>query len=277
MKKISVYIFMALTIMSFVACNNVENVGTDDVPSDSNSEYNSSLEPIETTTEATTTALTLHNPEETTSSPLQTTVTETGTSTVQTTSQNTASTTEYHETTATELTQPVSEHTTETSETFITIIQVEDQKKEIIELVNLERTKNNLQPLSTRSEINQIAEQRAEELAELFSDEHTRPDGRGYDTIVTDYGLEYSYVGENIAEGNVSVDEIMNEWLNSPSHRANILSPNYENMGVGIYEKGDEKYWVQFFYSSEKVTETTEFTETTVSTEPIRETTEETT
>ena len=276
MKKISVYVFVALTIMSFVACNSVEDVGTDDIPSDSNSEYNSSLETIETTG-TTTTALTLHNPEETTA-PLQTTTTyETGISTIQTTLQNTTTTiTEYHETTATELTT-ISERLTENSETFITITQVEDQKKEIIELVNLERTKNNLQPLSTKSEINQIAEQRAEELAELFSDEHTRPDGRGYDTIITDYGLEYSYVGENIAEGNVSVDEIMNEWLNSPAHRANILSPNYENMGVGIYEKGDEKYWVQFFYSSEKINETTEFIETTISTEPTQETMEETT
>lgn len=277
MKKISVYVFVALTIMSFVACNSIEDVGTDDVPSDSNSEYNSSLETIETTTGTTTTALTLHNPEETTA-PLQTTTYETGISTIQTTLQNTTTTiTEYHETTTTELAQTTGEHITENSETFITITQVEDQKKEIIELVNLERTKNNLQPLSTKSEINQIAEQRAEELAELFSDEHTRPDGRGYDTIITDYGLEYSYVGENIAEGNVSVDEIMNEWLNSPAHRANILSPNYENMGVGIYEKGDEKYWVQFFYSSEKINETTEFIETTISTEPTQETMEETT
>jgi uncharacterized protein YkwD len=59
------------------------------------------------------------------------------------------------------------------------------------------------------------------------------------------FGYSYSYAGENIAMGQRSPQEVMKAWMNSAGHRANILSPNFTEIGIGYYSDGN--YWVQQF------------------------------
>ncbi len=114
----------------------------------------------------------------------------------------------------------------------------------VIDLVNEERAKEGLSPLEMNETLMGGCEIRAEELVEKFS--HTRPDGSSCYTVVKDdYG--YSYIGENIAEGYTSPEHVMNGWMNSSGHRANILKKEYEEIGVGCYIHNGRKYWVQLF------------------------------
>ena len=117
---------------------------------------------------------------------------------------------------------------------------------QVLELVNHERAQAGLQPLSLSQGAASAADVRARELTRSFS--HTRPDGRGFQTALTEAGVSYTAYGENIAYGQNSPQQVMNQWMNSAGHRANILNPNFTAMGVGHYENASgTDYWVQLF------------------------------
>lgn len=62
------------------------------------------------------------------------------------------------------------------------------------------------------------------------------------------YGIHYKSAGENIAAGQRTPDEVMQAWMNSSGHRANILNAKYTELGVGYYKGGSYGvYWVQEF------------------------------
>lgn len=115
--------------------------------------------------------------------------------------------------------------------------------EQVIELVNAERDKEGREPLSINETLMEGCEIRAEELIETFS--HTRPDGTSCFSVLQGYA--YSAVGENIAYGQTSPEDVMMSWMNSSGHRANILNAEFEEIGVGCYIKGGRKYWVQLF------------------------------
>lgn len=119
--------------------------------------------------------------------------------------------------------------------------------KQVLELVNKERAKEGLPELKLSSSLNNVAAIRAKELTEEFS--HTRPNGKDCFTALTEAGISYSSVGENIAAGQATPQEVMESWMNSEGHRANILSENYTHMGIGYYHtsKGYQDYWAQIF------------------------------
>lgn len=116
----------------------------------------------------------------------------------------------------------------------------------VITLVNQYRAANGVSSLKKHTLLTKAAEIRAKELKQLFS--HTRPDGTSCFTAVSpDY--HYYYLGENIAAGYPDADSVMNGWMNSPGHRANILNKNYTEIGVAVFEYNGYKYWVQIFGS----------------------------
>lgn len=119
--------------------------------------------------------------------------------------------------------------------------------REVLELVNKERVKEGLAELKLSSALNTAANTRAKELSTEFS--HIRPDGRDCFTVLTDADIMYSSVGENIASGQTTPKEVVTSWLNSDGHRANIMSQDYTQMGVGFYQnsKNNQYYWVQIF------------------------------
>lgn len=118
--------------------------------------------------------------------------------------------------------------------------------EQVIKLVNEERAKAGLPALKMDADITAAANVRAKEIVQKFS--HTRPNGSSFGTVLKEQGVSFRGSGENIAWGQKSPEQVMNGWMNSEGHRANILNKNYKNIGVGYYqnEKG-VNYWVQLF------------------------------
>ena len=123
--------------------------------------------------------------------------------------------------------------------------------EEILRLVNEERAKENLQPLKLADDLCQWANIRAKECVELFS--HTRPNGEDGLGIIS--AKKYKRRGENLSVGSTTPEQVMDQWMNSPSHRDNILFPDFTELGVGYYYDEDfmhsrRHYWVQLFGKS---------------------------
>lgn len=120
-----------------------------------------------------------------------------------------------------------------------------DYAKKVYEIVNQERQAEGKSPLEWDETLGACAAKRAEELVEQFS--HSRPDGTSCFTIYRDYNVNYSAAGENIAMGQTSPEKVMNSWMNSSGHKANILSDKFGKIGVGCYYANGSYYWVQMF------------------------------
>lgn len=120
--------------------------------------------------------------------------------------------------------------------------------EEVIDIVNDEREDRGLNELESDPTLNEIAAMRAKEIAEQFS--HTRPDGTACFTALDEYGVTNVYAAENIAMGSKTPEGVMDQWMDSKGHKANILGSDYTRMGVGLYvdSRGDY-YWVQVFTS----------------------------
>ncbi len=116
---------------------------------------------------------------------------------------------------------------------------------EVLRLVNIERQRFGLNQLTYSAEMEKSAMIRAREIVDKFS--HTRPDGTSCFTAVN---VSYSYIGENIAAGQVSPQDVVTAWMNSEGHRANILNSNFSQLGVGYLHLPNtdyKHYWVQIF------------------------------
>lgn len=117
---------------------------------------------------------------------------------------------------------------------------------QVVKLVNEERVKAGLNPVTLNNEVAAAALIRAKEIEVSFS--HTRPDGRSFGSVLTDNGIRFNGAGENIAWGQTSPEQVMEAWMNSEGHRANILNPNFTEIGVGHYQNANGRnYWVQLF------------------------------
>lgn len=87
---------------------------------------------------------------------------------------------------------------------------------------------------------------RAREIEGAFS--HTRPNGSSFSTALKEQGASYRAAGENIAYGQRSAEQVMEGWMNSSGHRANILNAQYTAIGVGVYRSASGTlHWVQLF------------------------------
>lgn len=122
-----------------------------------------------------------------------------------------------------------------------------DEAHRVLTLVNQIRSQYGLNPLTWDSELEKTAALRAAECSVSFS--HTRPNG---EPCYTAYPSGLYLAGENIAAGTATdtAEEVVNLWMNSPGHRANILNPNYTTMSVGmVYVSGTRYgyYWSQNF------------------------------
>ena len=116
---------------------------------------------------------------------------------------------------------------------------------EVLRLVNVERAKHGLIPLKFANDLASSAMIRAKELPKKFS--HTRPNGTKCFTAMPKRG---HILGENLAGGQTTPKQVVQAWMDSPSHRANILGSEYRELGVVYYYNPDSKfkhYWVQHF------------------------------
>ena len=121
-----------------------------------------------------------------------------------------------------------------------------DYVSEVVRLVNIERTERGLPALTMDTRLNAAAAERAEEIITHFA--HERPDGSSWFTILSEYGISYRAAAENIAGGQPTPSAVVNSWMNSSGHRANILDGSLRKIGVG-YARGGQygTYWVQLF------------------------------
>jgi len=115
---------------------------------------------------------------------------------------------------------------------------------EVIALVNEERAAIGLSALSSNSQLTSAANIRSPEIAVYWS--HTRPNELG-SCFTAISGLSYWTAGENIAAGQTSATEVMEDWMNSKGHKANILKTDFTMIGVSCYLYEGTYYWVQFF------------------------------
>ncbi|MBQ3916181.1 MAG: hypothetical protein II690_06285 [Ruminococcus sp.] len=116
-------------------------------------------------------------------------------------------------------------------------------------LANEARAANGLSKLRLSETLFDMAQVRCEEIAQSFS--HTRPDGSSGFSIYDDYGIGYWFVAENIAAGQSDPQSVIDTWLSSPGHRANMLSDRIGFIGVGYVNVDGVNYWVQEFVDSD--------------------------
>lgn len=120
---------------------------------------------------------------------------------------------------------------------------------DILNLTNEERRKAGLSALKMHAETQELAMIKAKDFYINSYFDHTSPVyGSPFD-MMNDAGLEYRTAGENIAAGYPSAEAVVNGWMNSPGHRANILNPAYTHLGVGYFKTdgGYSTYYVQMF------------------------------
>lgn len=119
-------------------------------------------------------------------------------------------------------------------------------EEEVLSLVNAERAKAGVRPLVLDWQLSRVAKTKSEDMAGNHYFSHQSPTyGSPFD-MMKKFGISYKTAGENIAEGQRSAAEVMNSWMNSPGHRANILNGSFTNLGVG-YAEGSGPYWTQQF------------------------------
>ncbi len=123
---------------------------------------------------------------------------------------------------------------------------VQEAAEAVASLVNAARRDAGLSELELDADLCAAAQARAQEIAQSFS--HTRPDGSSCFTILEEFGISYRAAGENIAMGQRTPEEVIDGWMNSSGHRANILNGTFTSIGVGYYVDGaGAAHWVQIF------------------------------
>ncbi|MBB6679755.1 hypothetical protein H4Q31_20950 [Cohnella lubricantis] len=118
-----------------------------------------------------------------------------------------------------------------------------DFAAEVVSLVNQERAKAGLNPLKSDAKLTSVAAAKAKDMyANNYFDHNSPTYGSPFD-MMQQFGVSYSYAGENIAKGQQNPQAVMDAWMNSSGHRANILNANFKSIGVAYYN-GE---WVQEF------------------------------
>ena len=116
-------------------------------------------------------------------------------------------------------------------------------EKSASELVNTYRAENGLEPLTISAKLSVKARINSQDMRDNGYFDHNSPTyGSPFD-LMKSLGITYRTAGENIAMGYTSPEAVVSAWMNSPGHRANILSTSYTNMGIGFVDG----YWTQWF------------------------------
>ena len=121
-------------------------------------------------------------------------------------------------------------------------------EEEVLRLVNVERAKEGIPPLAMDWELARVAEYKSQEMHDENYFSHTSPTyGSPFD-MMESFGISYQAAAENIAKGAVTAAEVVNLWMNSPGHRANIMDANYTHIGIGhVASSYFNSYWTQMF------------------------------
>ncbi|MGG3758320.1 CAP domain-containing protein [Bacillus anthracis] len=118
-------------------------------------------------------------------------------------------------------------------------------EQRVVELTNAERAKQGLPALKIDNELSKVARIKSEDMQKNNYFDHNSPTyGSPFD-MMKKFGISYTSAGENIAQGQRTPEEVVQAWMNSAGHRANILNNGFTHIGVGYVESGN--YWTQQF------------------------------
>lgn len=138
--------------------------------------------------------------------------------------------------------EATNENTPEESEAAYALSEFEQQ---VVELTNVERGKQGLQPLKIDEKLSEVAREKSKDMQSNNYFDHNSPTyGSPFD-MMKQFGVTYNAAGENIAQGQRSPEEVVNAWMNSQGHRENILNSDFTHIGVGHVSEGN--YWTQQF------------------------------
>ena len=118
-------------------------------------------------------------------------------------------------------------------------------ESEVVRLVNEIRAENGLKPLTQDWQLSRVARYKSQDMRDLGYFSHTSPTYGSPFNMMKSFGISYKTAGENIAKGYSTPKAVVNGWMNSPGHRANILNSSYTHIGVGYVASGN--YWTQMF------------------------------
>ena len=119
-------------------------------------------------------------------------------------------------------------------------------EEEVVRLVNAERSKQGLPALIHRADVKNVAEKKAMDMINSNYFSHTSPNYGSPFQMLKTFGISYRSAGRILQKGKDPSQEVMNSWMNSSGHRANILNRGYNGIGVGYYNGA----WVQIFIGS---------------------------
>lgn len=128
---------------------------------------------------------------------------------------------------------------------------IRELEDEVIRLVNAERQMVGQPPLTANSELTRIARIKSQDFINNNYLSHNSPVYGSPFEMLRSFGVDFTAAAENIASGQRTAASAMNSWMNSPGHRANILSSTYNEIGVGVARGNDDNlYWTQLFIRS---------------------------
>lgn len=122
---------------------------------------------------------------------------------------------------------------------------VTSYEQQVINLVNEIRVQNGLNKLKANWELSRVARYKSQDMHDNGYFSHTSPVYGSPFTMIKNFGISYRSAGENIAKGYSTPQAVVNGWMNSSGHRANILNASYTQIGVGYVTSGN--YWTQMF------------------------------
>jgi len=118
----------------------------------------------------------------------------------------------------------------------------------VAQLVNAERQKNGLDPLTLDMSISNVARLKSQDMADNNYFSHYSSTYGSAGEMMKKQGISFSISGENIASGQRSPEAVVAEWMHSEGHKANILSPDFSRIGVGYATNSNgTPYWTQMF------------------------------
>ena len=106
--------------------------------------------------------------------------------------------------------------------------------QKVFDQTNEERTKVGLEPLVYSSVLSESAKEKAEDMFKYDYWAHNSPQGKTPWTFFDSVGYKYSVAGENLAKDFYDTDSLMKAWMNSPTHKENIIHPKYQEIGIAV-------------------------------------------
>lgn len=121
-------------------------------------------------------------------------------------------------------------------------------ENKVVVLVNQQRARAGLPALTINWQLARVARYKSVDMMNKNYFSHTSPTYGSPFNMMENFGIRFSTAGENIAMGQRTPEEVMNSWMNSPGHKANILGANFSQIGVGLAKDSNGRtYWTQMF------------------------------